>query len=841
MLNIPQEKINTIKRFAHQYIYKLLCEQDLSFILAHLDPELIGIGAGEHNYYTDTDSARKFIASLAGQIPRCEMLDEQWTIIPLTDVLYLAQGRHYLTSLQNQDLLIQTHQRVTIIIKDLGTDLSYVYLHISHPYQELQETEDFPFHVGSQTYKYMESELAKAKEQLTQRKQQIEVVLQAINGGIKSSNDDANYSYAYISEELPEMFGYTMEEFKEFTGNAATGLVYPPDLPKALADCAECFKNGNLAYATKYRVLCKDGGIKWIMDSGRKTQTPDGRTLINSIYLDITKEEEARESELSHERREKQKYYDLLSSINSNYYFIYLVNLDNGSGIPLRLPEDDIFVREYGKNSIYSIEPLVKNHFHLEDSQKILAHFSLDGLRRQEADRHIDFTLECRSFSQGKCRWNAFNSTLLAQSDGYHQIILTLRDIHEEKLKELREQQALQEAFNAAKLANIAKTEFLSRMSHDIRTPMNAIIGMTTIAGKYLHDQERLQDCLAKITTASNHLLTLINEVLDMSKIESGKLNLIEEDFSISAMLQELLDILNPQFLTKQHTFDLTIDPNVRQDVVGDKFRLQQLLLNILSNAIKYTPHRGKISLVIQEKPTNYPDSACYEFIVIDTGIGMKPEFTPQIFEPFMRESDSRTSTIDGTGLGMTIALNIARLMNGSIDVKSTPGYGSTFTVRVYLRPRTPNTAISVIKPQSSNANSIDRLETLDFRGRKILLVEDNQLNLEIAVELLQYAGFKIDTAKNGLEAVNLFQTLPPDTYALILMDIQMPVMNGLEATQAIRSLPRKDAATIPIIAMTANAFPEDVAAAMRAGINEHLSKPINLAHLQKVLRKWCR
>lgn len=298
---------------------------------------------------------------------------------------------------------------------------------------------------------------------------------------------------------------------------------------------------------------CKDGSLKWVMDSGRKTKTPEGNTIINSIYLDITKDEEARQSELNHERRTKQQYYDLLSSINSNYYFIYLVNLEDGSGIPLRLPETECAVfTSYSTNGLYDIEPLVRSHFHPDDSAKILEHFSLSGLRRQKKDRHIDFALECRSrLFDSEYRWTAFNSTLLAQSDGYHQIILTLRDIHEDKLKELREQQALQEAFDAAKAANMAKNEFLSRMSHDIRTPMNAIMGMTAIAGKYLDDKDRIQDCLAKITTASNHLLNLINEVLDMAKIESGKLNLLEEDFSISAMLQELLDLINPQLLVK--------------------------------------------------------------------------------------------------------------------------------------------------------------------------------------------------------------------------------------------------------------------------------------------------
>ena len=839
MLNIPQEKLTAIKNFAHQYIFKLLCQQDIPFILAHLDPQLIGIGAAEHNYYDTPQTAKDFILSLEGQIPACELLNEEWTILPLAQGLYLAQGRHYLTSDEDQQLLVQTHQRATIVIRDLGSDFSYVYINLSHPYQELQGTENFPFQVGSQTYKYMEAKLNKAKEQLQQKQQQMEVVLHSVNGGVKSSNDDDTYSYAYISEELPGMFGYTMEEFKKFTGNNAMGMVYPPDLPKALADCNECFKDGNPTYSTKYRVPCKDGSLKWVMDSGRKTKTPEGNTIINSIYLDITKDEEARQSELNHERRTKQQYYDLLSSINSNYYFIYLVNLEDGSGIPLRLPETECAVfTSYSTNGLYDIEPLVRSHFHPDDSAKILEHFSLSGLRRQKKDRHIDFALECRSRLFGsEYRWTAFNSTLLAQSDGYHQIILTLRDIHEDKLKELREQQALQEAFDAAKAANMAKNEFLSRISHDIRTPMNAIMGMTAIAGKYLDDKDRVQDCLAKITTASNHLLNLINEVLDMAKIESGKLNLLEEDFSISAMLQELLDLINPQLLVKKHHFTLTKAPELRDNVLGDKLRLKQLLLNILANAIKYTPPYGSISLEVRETHSRLHDTIGYEFIITDNGIGMDSEFAAKIFEPFARASDSRTSEIEGTGLGMTIALNIARMMNGTIDVQSTLGEGSSFKATVYLHPHQQIHSSKASAP----AAGIDRLQEIACRGKQVLLVEDNELNLEIAVELLKYAGLNITTAKNGLEGLDKFKAAPPGTYTLILMDIQMPVMNGLEAAKAIRALPVKDAQTVPIVAMTANAFPEDIAATLQAGMNEHLSKPIDLEQFHSILQKWCQ
>lgn len=323
-----------------------------------------------------------------------------------------------------------------------------------------------------------------------------------------------------------------------------------------------------------------------------------------------------------------------------------------------------------------------------------------------------------------------------------------------------------------------------------------------------------------------------------MSKIESGKLNLLNEDFSLKEMLEELLDLVNPQLLNKKHTFTMNIAPELCVNVLGDKLRLKQLLLNILANAIKYTPFHGQITLEVRETHVRLHDTIGYEFIITDNGIGMTPEFTAKIFEPFARASDSRTSEIEGTGLGMTIALNIARMMNGTIEVQSVLGEGSAFKAIVYLQPREQEAGRSKALMQTT---SIDKLQELAFQGKRVLLAEDNELNLEIAVELLKYAGLEITTAKNGLEALDKFKAAPPGTYNLILMDIQMPVMNGLEAAKAIRSLPCQDAQTVPIIAMTANAFPEDIAATLRAGMNEHLSKPVNLEQFQAMLQKWCQ
>ena len=827
MLNIPQEKLTAIKNFAHQYIFKLLCQQDIPFILAHLDPQLIGIGAAEHNYYDTPQAAKDFILSLEGQIPACELLNEEWTILPLAQGLYLAQGRHYLTSDEDQQLLVQTHQRATIVIRDLGSDFSYVYINLSHPYQELQGTENFPFQVGSQTYKYMEAELNKAKEQLQQKQQQMEVVLHSVNGGVKSSNDDDTYSYAYISEELPGMFGYTMEEFKKFTGNNAMGMVYPPDLPRALADCNECFKDGNPTYSTKYRVPCKDGSLKWVMDSGRKTKTPEGNTIINSIYLDITKDEEARQSELNHERRTKQQYYDLLSSINSNYYFIYLVNLEDGSGIPLRLPETECAVfTSYSTNGLYDIEPLVRSHFHPDDSAKILEHFSLSGLRRQKKDRHIDFALECRSRLFGsEYRWTAFNSTLLAQSDGYHQIILTLRDIHEDKLKELREQQALQEAFDAAKAANMAKNEFLSRMSHDIRTPMNVITNMAKMVLEEPENKTQVLDYMNKICSMSTFLMGVISDILDVSKMESGKLQLRKEPYSCIELHDAVCAMMEPLCREKNITFYTNLNP--QNDIIfTDKTKLNRIFFNLLGNAVKFTPAGGKVSF-LHKNIVRTDGFLEWDTVITDTGSGMSKEFQRKMYQPFEQENQLVTDSLAGVGLGLAIVKMNTEAFGGTIAVESEPGKGTAFTIHLKA-------------PYMSGEDyhmhyTASKLQT-DLAGKKILLVEDHKLNMEIAKKILEKKQMKVTCAYNGAEAVALFEKMPEYTFDAVIMDIRMPVMNGLEAAAAIRAGAKADAKTIPIIAMSANAFAEDMEKSRRAGMNRHVAKPVEPERLFGVL-----
>ncbi len=559
----------------------------------------------------------------------------------------------------------------------------------------------------------------------------------------------------------------------------------------------------------------------------------------------------------------------------------------------------------------------------------------------------------------GRCiRWEGDEPIYL-----FVYIDITEQNQLQEKLKQQSEE--LQKALILAEKANNAKSDFLANMSHDIRTPMNAVIGMTMIAKAHINNQEKISDCLNKIESSSKLLLSLINEVLDMSKIESGKLVLSKQDVNIGEILEELVVMMQPEIRGKHHSLHINMLHLEHENVWGDPQRIMQILMNILSNAIKYTPENGLIKITIKEE-TLIKSAGIYEFVFEDNGRGMKPEFIDKIFLPFERADDNKITSIQGTGLGMSISYQLVKMMKGDIEVESEYGRGSRFTICLPFKYRdqaidekinTGGKGILVVdndeiacattchyldeigiscnyvcsgeealeKVEQKYENGKDyfaiiidlkmpgmnglettrhireivgenipiiilsaydieeyeeeayamkvdacmtkpvyksklvrilksfthggkeeeasdktfKLSDTDYSGKRILLVEDNELNREIAVEILSTTGVTVDTAGNGLEAVEIISKAPLDFYNLVLMDIQMPVMDGYEATQKIRLLPNLNMTRLPIVAMTANAFSEDIENAVRAGMNNHLSKPIDIKALMKILNTY--
>ena len=449
----------------------------------------------------------------------------------------------------------------------------------------------------------------------------------------------------------------------------------------------------------------------------------------------------------------------------------------------------------------------------------------LEGIQVHE-QKEGDF--EYVHLKTGEKRW-FHNIAMCCEINGKKKFILVMSD----RTADWKMNQALSEAVRAAETANRAKSTFLSNMSHDIRTPMNAIIGFTTLAVSNIDDQKRVRDYLDKILSSSNHLLSLINDILDMSRIESGKIHLEETEVNLSDVLHDLKTIISGQIHAKQLDLYMDVMDVTDEDVYCDKTRLNQVLLNLLSNAVKFTPAGGTVSVRLKQFPGTVKGSEMYEIRVKDNGIGMSPEFVKKIFSPFERERTSTVSRTQGTGLGMAITKNIVDMMGGTIDVQTEQGKGTEFIVCLPFRIQsekhhTEKIAEDTILPAAGS----------DFRGKRILLVEDNELNSEIAVELLNAYGFVVDTAENGAEAVEKVKNSTPGNYDLVLMDVQMPVMNGYEATKQIRALNDPALAGITILAMTANAFNEDRKKALECGMNGFLSKPIVIEELIGTLQK---
>ena len=384
---------------------------------------------------------------------------------------------------------------------------------------------------------------------------------------------------------------------------------------------------------------------------------------------------------------------------------------------------------------------------------------------------------------------------------------------------------ALQLAVQRETKANLAKREFLFNMSHDIRTPMNAIIGFTALAQTHIDDRGQVEDYLKKISVSSQHLLSLINDVLDMSRIENGKVTLETKPVHLPELVEDIGDAIQVGADKKHISFTVDTAGMKNEDVIADPLRLEQILINVLANAVKFTPDGGQISLRIVQKDTASADYADFEFHIKDNGIGMSEEFQKHIFEQFARERTSTVSKIQGTGLGMAITKSLVDMMGGRITVKSEQGKGSEFTISLRFPIGEAKTGQT---PPAAKASA--------FTGKKLLVVEDNELNLEIASTLLKEAGFEVDTAENGKIAVEKVEAASADRYDLILMDIQMPEMDGYEATRRIRALPDTKKAALPIVAMTANAFEDDRKNALRAGMNGHIAKPLDIQKLFQVL-----
>ena len=475
-------------------------------------------------------------------------------------------------------------------------------------------------------------------------------------------------------------------------------------------------------------------------------------------------------------------------------------------------PWDETYEEVYG-SGVEMIDPVTYT-FELGDSQWVLEVMPENGWNSNEKLYRL---------------WGCGLLIVLLLT-GFVFMIMLLHRTQESENTVVKLNKKLQKALEQAKTASVEKSNFLFNMSHDIRTPMNAVIGMTSLIRHDAGNKDKVIEYADKIDVSSQHLLGIINDILDMSKIEAGKTVFKYDDFSILNFIQEINNLFHSQIDEKKQI--LTTKKNIRHEWVnGDQLRLMQIFSNLLSNAVKYTQEGGEIQFLVEECETNSSVYAKYRFLVRDNGIGMSADFKDKIFDAFTRAENSVTNKIQGTGLGMAITRNLVEAMGGTIDVESELGQGSCFEVLIELRIAEDRTVALAAQEDT------DEQDGNILQGMRFLCAEDNELNAEILTELLKIEGAECTICENGEEVLKAFEQSAPGDYDMILMDVQMPVMNGYEATKAIRRSSHELAKTIPIIAMTANAFSEDIQHSLAASMNAHVSKPVEMKVLEKTIR----
>ncbi len=676
-------------------------------------------------------------------------------------------------------------------------------------------------------------------------------------GGFLIYHADDNEQIIYANKALLRIFQCsTLQEFRKITNNSFQGIVYPEDLDEVEQSIKEQISASqyDLDYV-EYRIIRKDGSLRWIEDYGhyiysefaggifyvfigdatekKKKHLEEKATILNERLQNEQKLQsliEEYDKEIKLINQEHLRRLEVIEGLSINYESILYADLDTDKILPYRLSSRNspqFGNKMQARGYLWYTSEYIEEWVHPDDRQMVSV-ITSPGCIREKLLNHKTFYVNYRIIDNGEIQYLQLRVVNVGNKNHISQIVMGYRSVDEELRREMEQKQMLEEALNNADLAITAKNTFLSNMSHDMRTPLNANFGYTVLARKYTSNSEAVEDYLEKIESSGRQLLDLIDKVLEISWTETNDVQLEELECNLCDIMQDLYNMLLPQAQKKNINLSVNSSRLMHYDVFSDPGKLKQLFMHLSNNAIKYTEYGGRVDVSLVELERLPNDQIVCQFTVEDTGIGIGEEFLEHIFEPFEREKNTTLSGVHGTGLGLTIVKNITEMMGGRIEVKSNAGKGSRFTVTLRLRIQEQPLSIS-----NGNEDTLSQL-----MNHKILLVEDNEINLEIETEILQGLGFVIETAENGSIAVEKIKEAAPGEFALVLMDIQMPVMDGLQATQLIRKIENPDLARIPIIALSANAFESDRKMSIESGMNAHLTKPIDVPLLLETLVK---
>ena len=652
---------------------------------------------------------------------------------------------------------------------------------------------------------------------------------------------DATYVYSYtaakyVNEDITGQLVYTVFETPSYDYSISVSKDMPHEILGIITKCIYALPKSEIddiiakyTSFSAYRVSVADYlkinpwlGLTAVMFV----------TVVALAAFVVISKEHSRQKLLEEEQRSIKKLQEQMNIINalgSEYDPLYLVNLDEDTIELLRADVRGTAAEEAVNNVRYTdvIRGYINKVVVPEQREQLLEKTKLETLKKELPEKGI-LPVNYQRIRDGAVSCFQMNCARVPSEDGISRMVVGYRNVDDVVAHEREQQRQLREALAEARHASAAKTTFLSNMSHDIRTPMNAIIGFATIALRRLDNTEQVKDFLEKVLAAGNHLLRLINDILDMSRIESGRMVINHEPMDMQEVITSCAFIAESLLSDRKVDFVREFDVFKHTELLGDELHLRQILINILGNAIKFTPDGGKIFFQVKELSTE-SGKAIYHFEIEDTGMGMKQDFLERIWDSFTQENSGSCNGEKGTGLGMAITKKLVDLMGGVIKVESELGVGSKFVVE---------TAFDIGVGEKKKVEITQEPE-VSLDGMKVLLVEDIEMNMEIAQIMLEDVGIDVTTAENGQVAVNIFNNCPVGGFDAILMDVRMPVMDGLTATNIMRVLPRADAATVPIIAMTADAYEEDVRKTREAGMNAHLTKPIDPEKLLQTLKHF--